>query len=380
MNNGYYLSVLGAGQEIGSSCYSLDIGGHTLLLDCGRSVKNGFLCGPDFTCLLCRNKSPKDIENIFISHAHYDHIGYLSDVFKQCGKVPIYTSRLTVELGKVLLWDNYSSKNFKMSFSKFEQYKNDLNGAIASVNKCEFNKPIDFGSYKVTFYEAGHIPGASMIYIETSSRKILFTGDFSIEPTMLTNGSILPEGLTADTLIIDGTFAKRPGFHNYSMFEKSLSCLREVAFAPISVRVSQLTKGIETLRLILEKMKNGDIPQCRVYIDETLWNVAQAFINVGIQVLQENCFLFKGKNVNSREKAIYITTSGIGNIQEFNLDYSLHAGFDDLKAFINRYATDQVVVVHSPNAREFTDKYSLEDSCDPKLNFIYPETGETYLI
>jgi len=375
-----YLSVLGAGQEIGASCYSLDINGHMILLDCGRSVKNGFLCGPDFTCLLGRNKSPGDIENVFISHAHYDHIGYLSDIFKQCGKVPIYTSRLTVELGKVLLWDNFTNKNFNMSSSQFEQYKSDLDNAIATINKCEFNKTVDFGSYKVTFYEAGHIPGAAMIYIETASRSILFTGDFSLDPTMLTNGSILPENLKADTLIIDGTFAKRPGFHNYSMFEKSLSSLKSVSYGPISLRVSQLTKGIETLRLILDKMKNGDIPRCKVYIDEKLWNVAQAFMNVGIQVLQENCFVFQSRTVNSRERAIYITTSGVYNTQEYNLDYSLHAGFEDLRAFIDKHATDQVVVVHSPSARDLSDQYSLEDTCNPKLNFIYPETGETYLI
>lgn len=380
MKNKIYFSILGAGQEIGASCYSLDINGHIILLDCGGSVKNGFLRGPDFTCLLEQNKSPGDIENIFISHAHYDHIGYLPDIFKQCGKIPIYTSRLTVELGKVLLWDNLSNKHYKMPSSRFNQYKNDLDNAMATINKCEFNKPVSFGSYRVTLYEAGHIPGAAMIYIETDSESVLFTGDFSLDSTMLTNGSILPETLRADTLIIDGTFAKRPGYHNYSIFERSLSSLKNVSFAPIAVRVNQLTKGIETLRLILDKMNSGSIPRCRIYIDGNLWNVAQAFMNVGIQVLQENCFLFNGRNVNPAERAIYITTTGIRNIQEYNLDYSLHAGFDDLKAFIDKYAADKVIVVHSPNVGERADKYSLEDVCDSKLNFMYPETGETYLI
>ena len=63
---------------------------------------------------------------------------------------------------------------------------------------------LDLG-YRICFYNAGHIPGASGIYLESESGGSLFyTGDFSLKETRLVPGAAeFPE---ADVLILESTY------------------------------------------------------------------------------------------------------------------------------------------------------------------------------
>lgn len=385
MKNNYIFTVLGAGQEIGASCYCLEFGNNKILLDCGKGQKRGIIYGPDFLPLKERQILMQEINSVFISHAHFDHIGYISEIFKMCGNVPIYASRLTAELGRVLLWDNIQDSCSSIPASIMKEYCENFEKTYSALNKVNFCSPIDFGSYQVTFFEAGHIPGAAMIYLESESGTVLFTGDFSTEKTSLTNGAVIPDSIKADTLIIDGTFAKRPGHMNYGMFDKAFHQLNSIQYAPVQIKFSQLTKGIEILNYISAKIEQNLLPQVPIYMDEVLWNVVQAFINTGINVLGSNCYLLNLTTDECRENAFYITSASeknIGNAVNVQMDFSLHAGFDDLLQFIEKHAKRNVIVVHSPNPKDnYTNmKYALEEHCDYRLNFIYPQKGESFQI
>ena len=70
---------LGGGQRVGASCYYLRLGDSNIILDAGIGNDMGLEFEPDFHSLLVSPyiQSMNQIDHIFISHAHSDHIGYL---------------------------------------------------------------------------------------------------------------------------------------------------------------------------------------------------------------------------------------------------------------------------------------------------------------
>ena len=373
------LTVLGGGQSIGASCHLLELGRHAILLDCGKGKRAGTLFGPDFTPMLLRRRLPQEIENVFISHAHFDHIGFLPELKAICGSVPIYASRLTAELGRTLLWDNYDGAG--LTDAQRRRYERDFADAFAAVSPVPYCRTLDFGDYRVTLYEAGHIPGAAAVYVESEAGSVLYTGDFSLGKTVLSGGLTLPEGFRADTVILDGTYARRPDYRCCGLFDLSLDWLKTAQYRPVSVRTQQLTKGIETLGLILGKMETGQLPEVKLLLDTELWNVAQAFTNAGIPVLKENCSRLTDEALWRGEPGVCLTTRPLHALmEERRPDYSLHSDFGELKTFAESAAKKNVVVVHAPPTKERRNAYALEDACSRDLNFIYPETGETYVL
>lgn len=93
MSNHISLTILGAGQSIGKSCFLLSVNGIHVLLDCGSYVGKDTKKGlPDFS-KLPKNVSVKDISAVLISHFHMDHSGGLVHLVEQLKyKGPIYAS------------------------------------------------------------------------------------------------------------------------------------------------------------------------------------------------------------------------------------------------------------------------------------------------
>jgi len=64
------------------------------------------------------------------------------------------------------------------------------------------------GKTRVTFFDAGHIPGSALILLEAQNKRILYTGDFNLSDTRLIKGADLdlPE---VDALITESTYSDR---------------------------------------------------------------------------------------------------------------------------------------------------------------------------
>jgi putative mRNA 3-end processing factor len=69
-----------------------------------------------------------------------------------------------------------------------------------------YGEPVKIGSSTVTFLDAGHVPGAASILLETQGKKILYTGDIKFVETLLVGGARIDvKGL--DALIIESTYS-----------------------------------------------------------------------------------------------------------------------------------------------------------------------------
>ena len=91
MNRDIFLMPLGGGQRVGASCYYLRLGDNNILLDAGIGFEEGVVFEPDLYSLLTSPfiQSMNQINQIFISHAHGDHVGYLFRLMKSAERPPV---------------------------------------------------------------------------------------------------------------------------------------------------------------------------------------------------------------------------------------------------------------------------------------------------
>ena len=100
---------LGGGQRVGASCYYLKVGDANIILDAGIGIDDGLEFGPDFQFLIRTPfiQSMTQNNNIFISHAHMDHVGYLLKLMNQTSYVGVYMTEITKVLSEYQLYAEY---------------------------------------------------------------------------------------------------------------------------------------------------------------------------------------------------------------------------------------------------------------------------------
>ena len=170
MNHDITFVPLGGGQRVGASCYYLRIGESNIILDAGIDTRNGIEGDPDFHFLITSPfmQSISQINQIFISHAHMDHVGYLLKLMKQTTHTNVYMTEITKMLTEYQLYDRL----FVGNNDKDENIRLAVRSLLEKIAPVSFMQTVDFGKYKATFYPAGHIPGAMMTLFETGRRKI----------------------------------------------------------------------------------------------------------------------------------------------------------------------------------------------------------------
>lgn len=117
--------------------------------------------------------SGSEAGQIFISHAHADHMpGNKS--------LPVYATGNTIK------------------FMRKRGYK-------GVATEMKFGESLETDRARITLYPAGHILGSAMIYVESDSGNVLYTGDYRKPPSPATEGFELPEQV--DYFITEATFS-----------------------------------------------------------------------------------------------------------------------------------------------------------------------------
>ena len=101
----------------------------------------------------------------------------------------VFGTKATKDLAELVLYDSLKVGKLKGKPRNFG--KNDIKNVLYNWNIVNYKKPFKIGSTKITFHDAGHIPGSAMALIEMSGKKILYTSDFKIEDTQLSLKQIL---------------------------------------------------------------------------------------------------------------------------------------------------------------------------------------------
>ena len=271
----FTLIPLGGAEEIGASCFYLNIEETGIILDCGmHPKKTGLDSLPEFDLI-------KDlhVDFVLISHAHQDHLGALPFLVKKHPYVRIITTPQTRAIAELTLHDSvsilkeqvgedegiifYSHEEIDLLIQSIE-YKAYGDEFFLTGYKHKSSEPI-----KVTFFDAGHILGSAGIQLEFDNRKILYTGDINLSRQELLTGADLPKA-KIDTLLLETTYGNTDSLQlrdwndESEMFAKEANKIINNG-GSILIPVFALGKSQEILAVTKELMQKKKLIETDIY-------------------------------------------------------------------------------------------------------------------
>lgn len=275
----------GVGTVTGSK-YLVESNGSRVLVDCGlfqglKELRERNWQEPPF--------DPRSLNAVLITHAHIDHTGYLPRLVKQGFHGPVYCSRGTAELLKILLPDSGRLQEEDADFRnrhKLTKHHPALplyteKDAYASLKLLE---PVhnDGKSLEVapgihaSFRIAGHILGSSLVLLELDQagedgrgRRVLFSGDLGHYDQPIIRDPVAPP--SCDYLLVESTYGDR--LHDPEDPKISLARIINDAAerdAPVLIPAFAVGRTQELVYLIRELEDEKAIPVLPVSVDSPM--------------------------------------------------------------------------------------------------------------
>lgn len=271
MNFGF----LGGAMEIGGSAVLLRLDDRNILLDAGIRQSGTKDPIPDYR----KAQEWGGIDAFIISHAHMDHIGTLPLISKEYPAAPVYMNRMTMDLTGVLLRDSLKVMNrWEEEIPHYAQ--NDVTGMMSRIVPVPYQTPYEIlDGIKLTLYPAGHIAGASCIYLQGKEGTVFYSGDFSGFAQRAIEGIRIPK-LRPDVAIVESTYGDR--LHSNRQVEENV--LIETAAECIArkgkmlIPAFALGRSQEVILILKSAMEKGLIPRTKVYVDGMVRDITTAFL------------------------------------------------------------------------------------------------------
>jgi metallo-beta-lactamase family protein len=288
----------GVGTVTGSK-YLLEHNGVQVLVDCGlfqglRELRERNWSDPPF--------DPDRLSAVIITHAHIDHTGYLPRLVKLGYRGPVYTSKATADLLKILLPDSGRLQEEEADYRNRHDLtshtpalplydEDDAREALTLIRTCSNNGiPTDLGGgFSASFYIAGHIMGASLVLVEMfegiapaeataevagetpalPSTRFLFSGDLGHYDQPIVKDPAPPPA--CDYLMCESTYGNR--LHGDVDSKSQMARIINDAVkrrGPILIPAFAVGRTQEVLYLIRELEEEKRIPVLPVIVDSPM--------------------------------------------------------------------------------------------------------------
>lgn len=332
-NSGYVDVICAHSGVTGSSFHStthfLDDSLDEFLIDCGIFQEEAFLNRNDRLTF-----NPCNINNVFLTHAHADHLGRIPMLYNLGYNNMVHTSNLTQDLMEKAL--NNSAK-LLLETSKAQRKKPiytivDVNKTMNHVIGYDYNKKINLSkNMLVTFLGNGHILGAASILLNIKLAKgkyvnMLFTGDYA-DKNIFFDIPEYPKEIYDLPLIVfqEATYGDSFSWNKKMVLKENVSKAikegKDILFPAFSLGRYQ-----EIMYLIRKWQNEGIIPKhVKIYLDgnlpleyNQLYKKNKIFLKPEVKIFKpHNCtkvskILSKDAIINEKVQKIIISSSGMG--------------------------------------------------------------------
>ena len=279
------VTCLGGAGSVTGSCYLLESPrSKKILIDCGL-----FQGGRQMES---RNREdwgfdPKEIDTLFLTHAHIDHSGRIPKLVKDGFKGKIVTSPPTAELCEIMLLDAahiqemdaewQTRKNKRQAKTDVEPLYTtaDAEASLKLLHPTERDHIVEVeAGTRARLRNAGHILGSSILELwveeEGETLKIVFSGDLGKKDQLIVRDP--QEIFDADYLFVESTYGNRL----HRTFEDSKHELVEAirysvsAGEKIIIPAFAVERTQEILYILGEFLRDGLIPEVPIYLDSPL--------------------------------------------------------------------------------------------------------------
>lgn len=278
------LTFLGATGQVTGSCYLLETESSRILLDCGLfqgSKETEKQNKADFPF------DPAGIDAVVLSHAHLDHCGRLPMLVKGGFKGSVFLTEASFPLLELMLMD---AAHLQLRDTEWENKRRERAGkppleplfTEADVNALlELRQPIAydvetkiFPELSVSFHEAGHILGSSIVRLRINdkdkSKTLVFSGDLgNLNSPLMRDPTVLTQ---ADVLLLESTYGDRDHKPLENTLDELREALAEAAESGGNVIIPAFAVGrTQDLIYWLGKIqRQGGLPQQQIYLDSPM--------------------------------------------------------------------------------------------------------------
>lgn len=278
------LTFIGATRQVTGSCYLLETSISNILLECGL-YQGGSIAER-------QNRQPfsfdiDKIDVVVISHTHLDHCGLLPKLVREGYRGPIYMTTGTYDLIEVMLTD---AAHLEMKDTEWEN-KQRLRANKPLIEPLYTQKDVEhtlglreaivYGDITkitpdvtLTYHEAGHILGSSVVELhiqETKTTKTLvFSGDLgNSKAALLKDPAELKQ---ANILLLESTYGDRNHRSMSETVDEFRQALDDAADGGGNVLIPAFALGRtqEVLFWIGKFYREGTLKQRHVFLDSPM--------------------------------------------------------------------------------------------------------------
>lgn len=263
------LIFYGGARAVTGANYLLESDGVKILIDCGLGQGSYYAEERNFEPFAY---NPRDIQAVFITHAHIDHIGRLPKLYRDGFRGKIYSTQPTKDFAELLLLD--SEHLLKEEAEKHKKEPLYITADIVEVMKLwekhRYHEKIVVGPFEVEFFDAGHILGSSSIVVSVEGKRIAFSGDLGNTPAPLINPTEYIEN--ADYMLVESVYGNRVHERAEARKDELEDLIEETVKAggTLMIPAFALERTQELLSELNELVLNNRIPRVPVFIDSPL--------------------------------------------------------------------------------------------------------------
>lgn len=260
--------------DIGGSCFLLEMGESRIVLDCGMHPKEiGFSSLPQIGAL-----DYDSVDCLFLSHAHLDHLGGVPVLLQAQPSAEAIMSEATREIAVAMLHNSVhvmKSQRVEKGIQELPLFTHkQVNRLSQQWLPRPVGRPMQIGrENEITceLHHAGHVLGATAATFQHAGKTVLYTGDILFDDQAIVRGARLPTE-KVDTLVIETTHGLKeptPGYSRASEARRLASHIKACheRGGAVLIPVFAVGKTQEILVLVHQMKQRGEIPrEIPVYI------------------------------------------------------------------------------------------------------------------
>jgi metallo-beta-lactamase family protein len=315
----------GVGSVTGSK-YLVESNGSRVLVDCGlfqgfKELRERNWQPPPF--------DPAALDAVLITHAHIDHTGYLPRLVAGGFRGPVYCSRGTADLVRILLPDSArlqeedAAYRNRHNLSKHKPAlplytEEDVREALKLIERVDnTGVPVKVArGIDASFSIAGHILGSSLVLLDLDGagddkkgRRVLFSGDLGHYDQPIIPDPVAPP--VCDYLLVESTYGDR--LHDPELPEDALERIIKETVGrggPLLVPAFAIGRTQEIIYLIRELEDANRIPVLPVRVDSPMAAAAtQVYINRKEEHDEEYVSVLKDRRQPLKTRSMLIASS-----------------------------------------------------------------------